>query len=134
MLDYEILFTAHESPVYGSYPGNRSQPEPGDRVGAQAEAGDEYLVKPDLPSWVFVICSVYLSVLFFCSVTLNLSVIVLYCKKKQLRTPFNQLLMSLILAELGSSSYGAPMDGAAAWSEGWDFGKELCLATGFLLT
>ena len=52
MLDYEILFTAHESPVYGSYPGNRSQPEPGDRVGAQAEAGDEYLVKPDLPSWV----------------------------------------------------------------------------------
>ena len=52
MLDYEILFTAHESSVYGSYPGNRSQPEPGDRVGAQAEAGDEYLVKPDLPSWV----------------------------------------------------------------------------------
>ena len=32
---------------------------------------------------VFVICSVYLSILFFCSVTLNLSVIVLYCKKKQ---------------------------------------------------
>ena len=47
MLDYEIRFNAP-----GSYPGDRSQPEPGDRVGAQAEPGDEYLVKPDLPSWV----------------------------------------------------------------------------------
>jgi hypothetical protein len=50
------------------------------------------------------------------------------------RTPFNYLLMNLILAETIIAGYGIPIDSIATFQHGWKMGKEVCLATGFILT
>ena len=42
--------------------------------------------------------------------------------------------MNMVIAELGIASYGLPVDFLASINFGWKGGKELCLATGFLLT
>ena len=52
----------------------------------------------------------------------------------QIRTPFNYVLMNMVIAELGIASYGLPVDFVASINFGWKGGKELCQATGFLLT
>ena len=52
----------------------------------------------------------------------------------QIRTPFNYVLMNMVIAELGIASYGLPVDFVASINFGWKGGKTLCQATGFLLT
>ena len=52
----------------------------------------------------------------------------------QIRTPFNYLLMNMILAETLIAMFGIPIDTVATYQRGWKLGKELCLATGFVLT
>ena len=52
----------------------------------------------------------------------------------QIQTPFNYLLMNLVLTELITASYGLPIDFIATYSYGWKLGKPLCEATGFILT
>ena len=42
--------------------------------------------------------------------------------------------MNMVIAELGIASYGLPVDFVASINFGWKGGKELCQATGFLLT
>ena len=42
--------------------------------------------------------------------------------------------MNMVIAELGIASYGLPVDFVASINFGWKGGRELCQATGFLLT
>ncbi len=42
--------------------------------------------------------------------------------------------MNMIFAETLIASYGLPVDFTAAYYRGWKMGKDLCLATGFILT
>merc|ERR1711892_989276 len=68
-----------------------------------------YTAAPDLPSWVFNVCCVYLSIVGSGGVFFNLSIFVMYFKNKKLWTDFNMLLMNLILAELLVSLFGIPV-------------------------
>lgn len=72
----------------------------------------------------------------------------------QLRTDFHLLLLSLIVGELLLTVYGIPMDAGASYRSstqqpvqstsmvlrvwlcrfGWKFGRNLCIATGFIHT
>ena len=52
----------------------------------------------------------------------------------QIRTPFNYLLMNLIIAESLITMYGLPVDFMATYHFGWKMGEHLCKATGFILT
>jgi hypothetical protein len=42
--------------------------------------------------------------------------------------------MNVILAETLIAGYGIPVDTVATYQRGWKLGKNLCLATGFILT
>ena len=55
-------------------------------------------------------------------------------KITQVRTPFNCLLMNVIVAEFVSAAFGVPMDFHASWSHGWALGDPACVFTGFTLT
>eukprot|EP00094_Tigriopus_californicus_P011187 TCALIF_10796-PA protein Name:"Similar to Pineal opsin (Petromyzon marinus)" AED:0.10 eAED:0.10 QI:118/0.8/0.83/1/0.8/0.66/6/148/385 len=52
----------------------------------------------------------------------------------QLQTPFNLVLMNLIVAELLISLIGIPIDLTASLLQGWKLGYHLCLVTGFSMT
>ena len=52
----------------------------------------------------------------------------------KLRTDYHMLLLNLILTELMICLYGIPVDFLATLQGGWIMGKELCVATGFILT
>ena len=52
----------------------------------------------------------------------------------QLRIPINRLLINLIYAEMISAGWGLPVDFFASISHGWTLGKQMCIATGFLMT
>ena len=52
----------------------------------------------------------------------------------QLHDDFNNLLMNLIVAEFITAGYGVPVDFVASLYHGWKLGKNMCYATGFLLT
>ena len=58
----------------------------------------------------------------------------LHLKYSQIRTPFNYLLMNMVFAELIIACFGLPVDFTASWTYGWKMGKQLCIATGFILT
>ena len=42
--------------------------------------------------------------------------------------------MNLIFTELIMAIYGLPVDFIAAYTNGWEMGKEMCEATGFILS
>jgi len=90
--------------------------------------------KPDIPKWVFGVCSTYLFFLGVISLTFNSIIFYLYHRVKALRTDFNLLLMNLLFGELFMSVYGIPVDFWAAARNGWDMGTKMCDLTGFLLT
>ena len=52
----------------------------------------------------------------------------------QIRTPFNYLLMNLVLAETLIAVIGLPIDFLASYYYGWKMGKSLCVLTGFILS
>ena len=52
----------------------------------------------------------------------------------QLRTPFNFVLMNLIVTEFVMMTAGLPFDIIAAYYKGWKLGYTSCLFLGFLMT
>ena len=52
----------------------------------------------------------------------------------QIRTPFNYLLMNLVLAETLIAVFGLPIDFLASYYYGWKMGKSVCILTGFILS
>ncbi len=53
---------------------------------------------------------------------------------QQIQTPFNFLLMNMILAETIIACFGIPVDSVASFQHGWKMGKRFCFATGFILS
>jgi hypothetical protein len=52
----------------------------------------------------------------------------------QLRTPFNYVLMNMIIAEMGIAMFGTPIEFVAAVMHGWRLGPLMCKISGFALT
>ena len=51
----------------------------------------------------------------------------------QLWTPFNLLLMNLVVLEFASASFGLPLNFISSLRQGWHFGETLCTATAFVM-
>ena len=52
----------------------------------------------------------------------------------QLRTPFNFVLMNLIVTEFIMMTFGLPFDIVASYYQGWTLSYSSCLFLGFLMT
>ena len=52
----------------------------------------------------------------------------------QVRTPFNVVLMNMVLSEFVIASVGVPIDFTASIMGGWKASKSVCIFTGFTLT
>ena len=52
----------------------------------------------------------------------------------QLWTPFNLLILNLMVTELIVSAYGIPIAAVASAQKGWKMGAIFCKASGFILT
>lgn len=52
----------------------------------------------------------------------------------QIRTPFNFLLMNMVVAEFIIAVIGVPIDFVASYKHGWTLGYPMCVFTGFVLT
>ena len=52
----------------------------------------------------------------------------------KLHDEFNLMLMNMIVAELIMAVYGIPIDFTSSVLHGWKMGRNMCYATGFLLT
>ncbi|TRY71089.1 hypothetical protein TCAL_04493 [Tigriopus californicus] len=86
------------------------------------------------PEWVYQASAVALFAIGFLGIGSNLVTIIVYLMEKVLWTPFNLLLMNLIVLEFISSSFGLPLNFAAALHGGWTLGQELCSATAFVMS
>lgn len=96
--------------------------------------GNETTSLYQAPQWVYQSSAVALFAIGFLGIGSNLVTIIVYLMEKVLWTPFNLLLMNLIVLEFLSSSFGLPLNFAAALHEGWTFGPELCSATAFVMS
>ena len=52
----------------------------------------------------------------------------------QIRTPYNLILVNLALVEFLLAFFGVSMDVLALIQDGWQYGKDLCMAQGALVT
>eukprot|EP00094_Tigriopus_californicus_P011770 TCALIF_11368-PC protein Name:"Similar to opn1mw4 Green-sensitive opsin-4 (Danio rerio)" AED:0.34 eAED:0.34 QI:0/0.37/0.22/0.66/0.87/0.88/9/177/520 len=94
----------------------------------------DYAYAPDLPDWLFICAAIYLFILGVVGLIANGAIILVFLCNKQLQTPFNLVLMNLIMAEFVISAFGVPVDFTATVLKGWKMGSSLCSITGFILT
>ena len=52
----------------------------------------------------------------------------------QIRTPYNLILVNLAVVEFLLAFFGVSMDVLALIQDGWQYGKDLCMAQGALVT
>jgi len=52
----------------------------------------------------------------------------------QIRTPYNLILINLAVVEFLLAFFGVSMDVLALIQDGWQYGKDLCMAQGALVT
>lgn len=88
---------------------------------------------PDISVGVFVGATVYMVLIGTFGITANCATLVAFFRHKTLRTPFNLVLINLILTDLIVAAYGIPVDAVAAALLGWKLGYGCCIATGFIL-
>jgi len=95
---------------------------------------DFYYVNKEVPDFVYIASCVYMAIIFLIGFVANTSILILFISSPLIRTPFNYLLMNLIIAESLITMYGLPVDFMATYHFGWKMGEKLCKATGFILT
>lgn len=102
------------------------------------------------PDWVYYVAGTLLLIIGFFGITFNLLAIIVFAKDSsvsdgqseskemfnhnaifQIRTPFNWLLMNLVVLELFSAAFGLPINTISSFRKGWFFGQTLCTATAF---
>lgn len=81
----------------------------------------------------YVVTAIVLFFIGFFGFFLNLFVIVLMLKDKQLWTPLNIILFNLVCSDFSISVLGNPWTFMSAISQKWIFGKTMCTIYGFFM-
>ncbi|XP_074041290.1 pinopsin [Leptinotarsa decemlineata] len=82
----------------------------------------------------YIAAAIMLFFIGFFGFFLNLCVIVLMWKDKQLWTPLNIILFNLVCSDFSVSILGNPLTLASALSYRWIFGKTMCKMYGFFMS
>ncbi|XP_049875541.1 opsin-VA-like [Pectinophora gossypiella] len=86
-----------------------------------------------MPEWAYTISAFALFLIGFFGFFLNLMVILLMCKDRQLWTPLNIILFNLVCADFSVSILGNPFTLVSALFHRWVFGKTMCVLYGFFM-
>ncbi|GLH13173.1 Opsin Rh1, partial [Gryllus bimaculatus] len=97
----------------------------------EAEGDDAQL--PMAP-WAYAAAAAVLALIGFFGFSLNLIVILLFVREKQLRTPMNMVLLNLAVSDLCVATVGNPLTMTAAVVRRWPFGPKLCVAYAFFMS
>lgn len=89
---------------------------------------------PDISDAFYIFAIVWLSINLVLGFCVNGLIICVFIREKSLRTPFNYVLMNLIVTEFVMMTAGLPFDIIAAYDKGWKLGYTPCLFLGFLMT
>ncbi|CAG9762357.1 unnamed protein product [Ceutorhynchus assimilis] len=82
----------------------------------------------------YIITAFVLFLIGFCGFFLNLFVILLMWKDKQLWTPLNIILFNLVCSDFSVSIFGNPWTFISAMSYGWIWGSTMCVMYGFFMS
>ncbi|KPJ06627.1 Parapinopsin [Papilio machaon] len=86
-----------------------------------------------MPRWGYVMSAFVLFLIGFFGFFLNLLVIILMYKDKQLWTPLNIILFNLVCSDFSVSVLGNPLTLISALSHRWIFGRTMCVLYGFFM-
>lgn len=89
---------------------------------------------PDISDAFYIFAIIWLSINLVLGFLVNGLIICVFIREKSLRTPFNFVLMNLIVTEFVMMTVGLPFDIVAAYDKGWKLGYTPCLFLGFLMT
>ncbi|CAG5043706.1 unnamed protein product [Parnassius apollo] len=86
-----------------------------------------------MPRWGYVTSAFVLFIIGFFGFFLNLLVIVLMFKDRQLWTPLNIILLNLVCSDFSVSVLGNPFTLVSALFHRWVFGRTMCVLYGFFM-
>ncbi|KAJ2951442.1 hypothetical protein O0L34_g13595 [Tuta absoluta] len=86
-----------------------------------------------MPEWAYTMSAFALFLIGFFGFFLNLMVILLMYKDRQLWTPLNIILFNLVCADFSVSILGNPFTLVSALFRRWVFGKSMCVLYGFFM-
>nr|XP_021184385.2 parapinopsin [Helicoverpa armigera] len=86
-----------------------------------------------MPRWGYVVSAFVLFLIGFFGFFLNLMVILLMFKDRQLWTPLNIILFNLVCSDFSVSVLGNPFTLISALFHRWIFGKTMCVLYGFFM-
>ncbi|XP_047508095.1 parapinopsin-like [Pieris napi] len=86
-----------------------------------------------MPRWGYVASAFVLFLIGFFGFFLNLMVILLMFKDRQLWTPLNIILFNLVCSDFSVSVLGNPLTLISALFHRWVFGKTMCVLYGFFM-
>ncbi len=78
--------------------------------------------------------SIYLAIVGVIGTLANGAILIAFVVTKELRNPFNFVLINMVASEFIIATVGCSMDYLAAFHRGWKTGESACVATGFILT
>ncbi|XP_034832969.1 parapinopsin-like [Maniola hyperantus] len=86
-----------------------------------------------MPRWGYVVSAFVLFIIGFFGFFLNLMVILLMFKDRQLWTPLNIILFNLVCSDFSVSVLGNPLTLISALFHRWVFGHTMCVLYGFFM-
>nr|QDR51017.1 pteropsin [Manduca sexta] len=86
-----------------------------------------------MPRWGYVVSAFVLFLIGFFGFFLNLMVILLMFKDRQLWTPLNIILLNLVCSDFSVSVLGNPFTLISALFHRWIFGRTMCVLYGFFM-
>ncbi|CAH2041625.1 unnamed protein product, partial [Iphiclides podalirius] len=96
-----------------------------------ARAADEDFLL--MPRWGYIVSALVLFLIGFFGFFLNLLVILLMFKDRQLWTPLNIILFNLVCSDFSVSVLGNPFTLISALFHRWVFGRTMCVLYGFFM-
>ncbi|GFR87577.1 opsin-5 [Elysia marginata] len=88
--------------------------------------------KEEEKSTTLLVAAIYLTVVGFCAILGNITVLTIILRDKKLRSkPHNHLLISLAICDLSVLFLGYPFTIISAYSREWVFGALVCTFSGF---
>ncbi|CAB4057128.1 OPN3 [Lepeophtheirus salmonis] len=94
---------------------------------------DEF-ANPPIPPIIYGIACFYLALVGFIGCLCNSFIIFVFLRIPKVRSPFNILILNLIVAEFVVSFFGIPVDFLSSFNRGWKYGEGFCKVVGFVLT
>ncbi|XP_040577306.1 blue-sensitive opsin isoform X2 [Lepeophtheirus salmonis] len=94
---------------------------------------DEF-ANPPIPPIIYGIACFYLALVGFIGCLCNSFIIFVFLRIPKVRSPFNILILNLIVTEFVVSFFGIPVDFLSSFNRGWKYGEGFCKVVGFVLT